>query len=78
VPVLTGLTHLFEISQVSPCLPIAGGAMTATAGSSSKGPGGAEPPPKRAHLESFLRVSSRYVRGVACCLCGSFFSCLLP
>jgi hypothetical protein len=73
-----GLIHLFKILQVPSCLPAFCGAMAVMVGLSSSIPGGMEPPPKKACLGSFLRVSSQYALGVACCLCGSCFSCLLP
>jgi adenine C2-methylase RlmN of 23S rRNA A2503 and tRNA A37 len=47
-------------------------------GLSSSIPEGMEPLPKKAHLGSFLRVSSQYACGVTCCLCGSCISRLLP
>jgi hypothetical protein len=50
-----GLTHLFKISQVPPCLLAMGGAMVVTLGSSSLSPGGKEPPPKKDHLGSILQ-----------------------
>jgi hypothetical protein len=78
VPLLMGLIHLFRILQVPPCLPAIWGAMAMTVGLSSSIPEGMETLPKKACLGSFLRVSSPYVRGVTCCLCGSCFSRLLP
>jgi hypothetical protein len=77
VPLLMGLIHLFRILQVPPCLPAFWGAMAVMVGLSSSIPEGMEPLPKKAHLGSFLRVSSQYACGVTCCLCGSCFFRLL-
>jgi hypothetical protein len=52
--------------------------MDMTAVPSSSSPRGVEPPLKKARPWSFLRVSSRYVHEVFCCLYGFCLSCFYP
>jgi hypothetical protein len=73
LPTLRELTHMFGILQA----PSGSAAVVATmvwkARMSSSSLGGMEPPPKKAYFGTPLGVSSWYVCGAACPLCG--FSC---
>jgi hypothetical protein len=57
------LAHLFGAQQVPLPPLVAGVVASVTAGPSSSGGGGAEPPLKRAHPWSFLPLSSWYTHG---------------
>jgi hypothetical protein len=74
VSTLMKSTHLFGVLHVLSSVLVTGGASTMMVGPSSSSPERMEPPPKKARLRSFLRVSSLYAREVAHCLCGSRFS----
>jgi hypothetical protein len=70
MPMAIESSHLFKILQVPSCFLAAIVATAVTTGSSLLSLWGTEPPPKKTHLGTFLRVSSRCVCGVICCLCG--------
>jgi hypothetical protein len=65
LPALTELTHLFGILQVLSGLTAVVATVDSMVGTSSLGPRGVEPLPKKAHISALLRVSSWYVCGAA-------------